>query len=1058
MRLRISLLFKTLTFLLLFSLHFGFQGQAQVSTFPYVEDFEGFTICGTSGCNVNCTAAVANGWVQDTSDQQDWRVDNNGTGSPNTGPAVDHTLGNATGQFLYTEASGCNNQTSILLSPYFDLSGLSNPVLEFWVHMTGADMGTLTFEYAVGATGAWDTLYSQSGSIQNAIPDPWVKFDTSLSTIAFDSVHFRLTGVTGPGFESDMAFDDFSIVNVFTDDIGVSQVTSPNGLIFPTCAYTASETISVVIENYGAATQSNFPVAYQINGGTPVQETFSGSIVGGATATFSFATTANLSAGGNYDIDAFTLLVGDSMVANDSAMGSARNVLINTYPYNQSFDNLSSCSVANGPQTCDLSAEDWVQANNGVEDDDDWRIDNGGTGSGGTGPSDDRTLGNGTGNYLYTEASGTSNRSNIVYSPCFEITGLTNPILAFFYHMTGSDMGTLWVEATANGGATWDTLWTQTGEVQLAETDPWTLETISLSAYINQTLTFRFHGLTGGGFESDMALDDIYVGEDGLCFSPSVAIGTVDTTSAVLNFVSVNDTGTTFIVEYGPAGFTPGTGTTIVTTSPTDTLTGLMDFTMYDVYITEICSGGDSTNLVGPSSFTTLCIPMTIGNTDTTAIAIPSLPFADTLSTLCFTNEFTTQGSLDAYYTLTTGPCTNGLTISTCSPLSNYDTYLYLLDSTGATVASNDDAAGGACTFTLNGLNRFSIIDNAVDPNTTYFIVVDGFGTSAGTYELTVEETVSGPMVSLDSIMDITCPGDSTGAIMLTTMGSAGPAMYSWSTGDTTEDLSNLPGGTYTVTYTDSTGCGDSATFTVTEPMAFVTSDSTEDITCFGDMNGSISINVTGGSPGYSYNWSNGDSTNSIGSLDAGSYSVTVTDSLGCTTSESYTISEPTAMTASSVTVDESSPGANDGSIDLTNGGGVAAYTYVWSTGATTEDISNLAGGIYCVTITDMNNCQLVFCDTVSTLISVNVPNLNAFDMYPNPAPGRVKVSVELAATSDIQLEVLNLTGQVILTRKDEAIQNRVYELDLMDQAAGTYMVRLKVNDRAVTKPLILVR
>lgn len=1055
MRSKINLLITTLLpFLFLLSGNFT---KAQINSFPYLEDFESFTLCGPSGCNANCTGAVANGWVQDTTDQQDWRIDNNGTSSSNTGPAVDHTLGNSTGQYLFTEASSCNNQTHILFSPYFDLTGLSSPQLEFWVHMAGGNMGTMTMEYAVGANGTWTILWSQTGAIQSGINDPWVKIDTSLASIAADSMRFRLTGVTGSGFESDMAFDDFRILNVFPNDIGVAEILHPSGLLFPTCSYTASETISVVIENFGSDSASNFPVAYRINGGTPVQETFNGTLLSGAMATFSFAAPANLATPGNYDIEAYTLLANDSVRANDTAFSTAQNVLISAYPYLQDFENLSPCSDATGPQTCDLSSEGWVQGENGIEDDDDWRVNNGGTGSGSTGPDDDRTFGNGTGHYIYTEASGTSNRRNIVYSPCFQITGLTNPILAFFYHMYGTDMGTLWVEVTANGGATWDTLWTQSGQVQTSESDPWELEIISLSAYNNQTISFRFNGLTGPGFTSDIALDDIYVGEDGLCFNPSLTVGQVDTTFAVLGFTSVNDTAATFIIEYGPAGFTPGTGTVIVVNSASDTLTGLQDFTEYDVYIAEIC-GSDTTSQVGPASFTTLCIPETIGDSDTSAFVINAFPFTDTLDTRCYTDQFTTQGSNDVYYTLTTGPCTDSLFISTCSPLSQYDTYLYLLDSAGATVAANDDATVGTCGFTLNGLNRFSIINTAVQPNTQYFIIVDGFGTSVGQYELTVDESTFGPQLSTDLVSNIACNGDSTGSIQVSVAGGAGAYTYSWTNGDTIEDISGLPAGTYTLMVSDTQGCDDSETYVITEPPALVVSEVTDDVDCFGGSDGSISLTVTGGTPGYSYAWNTGDSTDSISGLTANTYSVVTTDSNGCTSSNSYVITEPAALAATAAVTDESSSGASDGAIDLTPTGGTAGYVYAWSNGATTEDISGLSGGVYCVTITDVNNCTFVYCDTVSTLISVNIPNLNAFELYPNPASANVKVSVELDATSDVELEILNLTGQVILSRKDEAIDQKIYELDLMEYAQGTYLVRLKVNGRSITRPLIISR
>ncbi len=966
--------------LLLFS---GNLVTAQINAFPYLENFEGFTLCGPNGCNVNCTGAVTNGWVQATNDQQDWRIDNNGTVSGSTGPSVDHTLGTAAGQYLFTEASSCTNQSHILLSPYFDLSSLSSPALEFWVHMAGGDMGTMTIEVAVGANGTWATLWSQSGAIQGASSDPWVKIAPSLATFAVDSVHFRLTGVTGNGFESDMAFDDFKISNIFPIDMGVTEVSQPAGLLFPTCSYTSSETISVVIENFGSDSVSNFPLAYRINGGTPVQETFAGTILSGATATYTFATPANLSTNGTYDIESYTLVSNDAFHGNDTATGNARNLLVSTYPYLQDFENLSLCTVGGGTQSCDLSAAGWVQGANGAEDNDDWRVNTGGTVSGDTGPDDDRTFGNGTGKYIYTEATSNPIQRSFAYSPCFQITGLSNPILAFFYHMYGSEMGTLVVEVTANGGGSWDTLWTQSGQVQMDESDPWELVTISLYAYNNQTISFRFNGLTGTTFRSDMALDDIYVGEDGLCYNPSLTIGQVDTTFAVLNLSSVNDTAATMIIEYGPAGFTPGTGTFVVTNSLNDTLLGLLDFTEYDVYVSEICGSGDTTTQVGPATFTTLCIPRSIGDSDSTAIVIGGLPFSDTSDTRCYTNQFASQTSNDVYYRLTTGPCTDSLFISTCSPLSQFDTYIFLLDSSGSVVASNDDAAAGTCGFTLNGGNRFSTINFDAASNTQYFIVVEGFGSSIGQFELTVDQSSRALELSTDLISNVAC---------------------------------------------------------------------------YGDSSGSISVSVSGGIGGYTYSWSNGDTIEDPSGLPAGIYTLTVTDSSGCPDSETYNITEPNPIGATSVVTNESVSGANDGSIDLTPSGGTPGYSYMWNTGAVTEDLVGLGGGIYCVTITDANGCNLAYCDTLGALVSVSIPNLNAFEVFPNPAPDRVKISVELAATADLELEVLNLMGQVRTSRKVEGIVRRDFTLDLTEYAQGTYLVRLRVDGQSVVKPLIISR
>ncbi len=139
-------------------------------------------------------------------------------------------------------------------------------------------------------------------------------------------------------------------------------------------------------------------------------------------------------------------------------------------------------------------------------------------------------------------------------------------------------------------------------------------------------------------------------------------------------------------------------------------------------------------------------------------------------------------------------------------------------------------------------------------------------------------------------------------------------------------------------------------------------------VSCNGANDGSINLTVTGGASctAYTFNWSNGATTEDVSNLRAGTYSVTVTDANGCSTTSSFTLTEPALLVSSGVAAtyvcgtNVSCNGANDGSINLTVTGGASctAYTFNWSNGATTEDVSNLTAGNYSVTITDANGCS----------------------------------------------------------------------------------------------------
>jgi hypothetical protein len=134
-------------------------------------------------------------------------------------------------------------------------------------------------------------------------------------------------------------------------------------------------------------------------------------------------------------------------------------------------------------------------------------------------------------------------------------------------------------------------------------------------------------------------------------------------------------------------------------------------------------------------------------------------------------------------------------------------------------------------------------------------------------------------------------------------------------------------------------------------------------VTCNGATNGSINFTATGGCAPYAFLWSTGATTEDVSALGAGTYGVTVTDANGCTTTNSFTLTEPVILASSGVPATFSCGynvtcnGATNGSINFTATGGCAPYAFLWSTGATTEDVSALGAGTYGVTVTDANGC-----------------------------------------------------------------------------------------------------
>jgi len=186
----------------------------QVTSYPYLENFDSQSTCGTS-CTSICTL-TAGGWTNSTTDDKDWAVDASGTSSSSTGPSGDHTTG--TGNYIYTEASSCYSKVADLISPVFDFTSLTNPSLEFYYHMYGQSMGSLeVFVSTDGGTTWTNALFSLNGEQQTSNSDPYLQAEVPLCAYAGQSsVTIRITGTTGTAFYSDMAIDDIKVYEATT--------------------------------------------------------------------------------------------------------------------------------------------------------------------------------------------------------------------------------------------------------------------------------------------------------------------------------------------------------------------------------------------------------------------------------------------------------------------------------------------------------------------------------------------------------------------------------------------------------------------------------------------------------------------------------------------------------------------------------------------------------------------------------------------------------------------------------------------------------------------------
>jgi hypothetical protein len=279
------------------------------------------------------------------------------------------------------------------------------------------------------------------------------------------------------------------------------------------------------------------------------------------------------------------------------------------------------------------------------------------------------------------------------------------------------------------------------------------------------------------------------------------------------------------------------------------------------------------------------------------------------------------------------------------------------------------------------------------------------------------------------------CFGEESGAIFSSVTGGVMPYSYEWSNGANTSLNDNLPAGEYSVLIADANNCIFEENFFITENSMLESNSIIENVSCFGGADGQVVLDVTGGTPDYEFNWTNGATTNSVADLLPGIYSVTITDMAGCTMLLTYQIGEATELFTTVQTTEPNS--TTGGSIQVIPSGGTAPYNISWSNGATTFIINNLPAGEYNYTVTDGNGCTTE--GSVVLLISaINGIPAQSLHIYPNPTNGLVNIASDLM---DMEISVLDVLGRVLLLKRDSLNTS----IDLSGFAKGVYFIRVKV-------------
>jgi Secretion system C-terminal sorting domain len=338
---------------------------------------------------------------------------------------------------------------------------------------------------------------------------------------------------------------------------------------------------------------------------------------------------------------------------------------------------------------------------------------------------------------------------------------------------------------------------------------------------------------------------------------------------------------------------------------------------------------------------------------------------------------------------------------------------------------------------------------------------------SAGTYQLSVTEISNGcentfnaivlenktkPTVTFSPIEKITCAKKEVAI----TASNVNNYTYLWSNGTALNTIKTSKSGIYTLSVTNNDNdCKAIFTTSAVEKDTIAPNlqlSVSNDIYCkktSADIKGNLENGVT-------YLWSNGNINSTLTTTNAGTYSATVTASAnGCTTQKIAVVNEIKNPTLELTSVVNASNGTkNDGEIHVTGKLGKSPYTYTWLANGKSitggADLTNLAGGVYNVTLTDVNTCTISI-EKIVLKGAVQVTDLeevSAFNAYPNPILDKLNVTISLKENQNVTLSIIDISGRVIAKKNIFSSQNISEVFETQDLQKGVYFLQVQINGK----------
>jgi len=633
-------------------------------TAPYLQTFTG-TAAGIVG-TYPAPVALPICWdLGGTQGGQRWETEDASGANENslaTGPFFDNTTPSTPGGmyiFLETSTGVSTSGPAMFTSPEIITSSLTNPNLSFAYHMYGATMDSLRVD--IFSNGVWNKgVFGLFGQQQTAGSDPWLIANVPLSSFG-DTIRVRFAGKRGASFTGDMSLDDIRVDEAPACPNPISLATVSTSTTDATVSWTAGSTSATT---------------WFIEVGAPGFAIGTGSFF---TATASPFTITGLNASSNYCFYVYELCANGT----DTSL-AAGPVCFSTQCSNASMPYLRDFNTW-APLCWDLTGgtQTFTQFNNARLFANFWSWT--------------------SGNYAQ------STTEPIVISQDAQVEFDWSHLYSAAY-----PTDQLIVLAQIQGSTTWDTIvnligpsftTTGAGNTTPAPTFSHMIAALDPATYTGQTIQLRM--IANSGYGPDVFVDNFAVNPYSTCAAPTALNATgVGNNSVVLDWTAGSMSASTWYIEYGPNGFTLGTGVIVPSSSNPYTLSGLNAGTAYCAYVSELCAGGDTSAYSAQVCFTTTGAPPSCATPTALASSNVTCVSAD-LSWTSVTGSSVVQWGPSGFtpgagtFVSTTSP----YTLSGLTPGSNYDVYVADICANGDTSAYTNAMMVTAASGPLPGLS-----------------------------------------------------------------------------------------------------------------------------------------------------------------------------------------------------------------------------------------------------------------------------------------------------------------------------------------------------------------